>query len=205
MDKRVLNSIFVVAIGLLAIVVILVLYNPAGNQQVEGGKAYIGNSQDECNRIRFVCAEGKEYFADEKGCGCKNSEIDNFEECAAAGNPIMESYPRQCRAGGKTFVEDVEPKVCTADAKECPDGTFVSRDANNNCEFFACPEAGKTFCKIEQRNAQACITLYQPVCGWNDPERIQCIKYPCAQTYSNGCFACSDEKVSYYTEGECPA
>ena len=35
MDKRVLNSVFVVAIGLLAIVVILVLYNPTGNQQTE--------------------------------------------------------------------------------------------------------------------------------------------------------------------------
>lgn len=31
--------------------------------------------------------------------------ITNFEECAAAGNPIMESYPRQCRANNQTFVE----------------------------------------------------------------------------------------------------
>ncbi len=29
--------------------------------------------------------------------------ITSFEECAAAGNPIMESYPEQCVAGGKTF------------------------------------------------------------------------------------------------------
>ncbi len=35
----------------------------------------------------------------------KISEIMNFEECAAAGNPIMESYPRQCRAGDKNFSE----------------------------------------------------------------------------------------------------
>ncbi|PJE50490.1 MAG: hypothetical protein COV29_03725 [Candidatus Yanofskybacteria bacterium CG10_big_fil_rev_8_21_14_0_10_36_16] len=34
--------------------------------------------------------------------------IRNFEECAAAGYPIMESHPRQCREpGGKTFVEDI--------------------------------------------------------------------------------------------------
>ncbi len=33
--------------------------------------------------------------------------ITNFDECAAAGNPIMESYPRQCRAGGETFTEDI--------------------------------------------------------------------------------------------------
>ena len=32
--------------------------------------------------------------------------ITNFEECAAAGNPVMESYPRQCRTkDGRNFVE----------------------------------------------------------------------------------------------------
>lgn len=41
------------------------------------------------------------------GAGCFQSTagIDSFAECAAAGYPIMESYPRQCRAGGKTYVE----------------------------------------------------------------------------------------------------
>ena len=34
-------------------------------------------------------------------------EITNFDECAAAGNPIMESYPEQCAANGKTFVKDI--------------------------------------------------------------------------------------------------
>ena len=33
--------------------------------------------------------------------------ITNFEECSAAGYPIMESYPRQCRANGQTFTEDI--------------------------------------------------------------------------------------------------
>src|SRR3989344_8105207 len=35
------------------------------------------------------------------------SSVTNFEECVAAGNPVMESYPRQCRsADGKLFVEN---------------------------------------------------------------------------------------------------
>ena len=33
--------------------------------------------------------------------------IDIFKECIDAGYPAMESYPRQCRAGDKTFVEDI--------------------------------------------------------------------------------------------------
>ena len=36
----------------------------------------------------------------------KPVSVNNFEECAAAGYPVMESYPRQCSApGGKVFVE----------------------------------------------------------------------------------------------------
>ncbi len=39
------------------------------------------------------------------------SLINSFEECIAAGNPAMESYPRQCRtADGKHFVEIIPGK-----------------------------------------------------------------------------------------------
>jgi hypothetical protein len=40
--------------------------------------------------------------------GCQSieqKEITNFEECIAAGNPVMESYPRQCSVNGRTFTE----------------------------------------------------------------------------------------------------
>lgn len=33
--------------------------------------------------------------------------VASFEECVAQGNPVMESYPRQCRAGGRSFREDI--------------------------------------------------------------------------------------------------
>lgn len=46
---------------------------------------------------------GAFYARDAKG-------ISNFEECAAAGFPIMESFPRQCSAEGKTFVETIAPQ-----------------------------------------------------------------------------------------------
>jgi len=29
--------------------------------------------------------------------------------------------------------------ICAADTRECPDGSFVGRDAANNCDFFLCP------------------------------------------------------------------
>jgi hypothetical protein len=37
----------------------------------------------------------------------RNPVAASFEECVALGNPVMESYPRQCRANGQTFVEKV--------------------------------------------------------------------------------------------------
>lgn len=38
----------------------------------------------------------------------KKQKITNFEECLAAGNPAMESYPRQCKTKeGEAFVEKI--------------------------------------------------------------------------------------------------
>jgi len=37
------------------------------------------------------------------------NEINSFEGCVTAGNPVMESYPRQCRTvDGQTFVEEIQ-------------------------------------------------------------------------------------------------
>ena len=104
-----------------------------------------------------------------------------------------------------------QPIACAADAKICQDGTTVGR-TGQNCEFSPCPnistsnqnESSNHYCTAEQRKGEMCIGLYQPVCGWFDPARIQCVKYPCAQTYSNSCFACKNDKVLYWTEGGCP-
>ncbi len=37
----------------------------------------------------------------------QTTEISSFEDCITAGNPVMESYPRQCRSNGQGFVEDI--------------------------------------------------------------------------------------------------
>jgi len=52
-------------------------------------------------------------------------EITNFEECIAAGNPAMESYPRQCRAGDRTFTEeiDTQPTLTLEQAVEIAQNT----------------------------------------------------------------------------------
>ena len=60
----------------------------------------------------------------------------------------------------------------------------------------------KNFCPL-YRNESFCTEIYDPVCGWSDPDKIQCIRFPCAQTYANGCYACQDGNVEYWTKGMC--
>ncbi|MDO8603918.1 MAG: Gmad2 immunoglobulin-like domain-containing protein [bacterium] len=40
--------------------------------------------------------------------------VTTFEECVASGAPVMESYPAQCRSGGKTFVENIGNELVKA-------------------------------------------------------------------------------------------
>jgi len=42
------------------------------------------------------------------GCTQQAITINSFEDCANAGYPVMESYPRQCRTpDGRNFVEEI--------------------------------------------------------------------------------------------------
>lgn len=41
--------------------------------------------------------------------------VTNFEECVKAGNPVMESYPRQCRHGDQIFTENIGNELEKAD------------------------------------------------------------------------------------------
>lgn len=54
----------------------------------------------------------------------------------------------------------------------------------------------KIYCKPEQRNADVCIQIYEPVCGFSeDNSQIK--------TFSNSCFSCIDENVLFYVAEEC--
>lgn len=51
----------------------------------------------------------------------KSTAITSFEECVAAGNPVMEIYPEQCTAQGQTFTRSV---IRTADASVSAEGNI---------------------------------------------------------------------------------
>jgi hypothetical protein len=121
-----------------------------------------------------------------------------FEECPTVGEDNED-------------VDD-EDVGCPEDAKICDDGSVVVR-SGENCEFEECPTdgsggtgiSGKHYCQPSERGVDVCIEIYSPVCGWNDPDKIVCVTYPCASSYSNSCFACLNPEILYWTEGDCPS
>jgi hypothetical protein len=69
--------------------------------------------------------------------------ISSFEECVAQGNPVLESYPRQCTADGKTFVEpliggDTDEHGCliAAGYQWCPSQDKCMRMWEEYCEEY---------------------------------------------------------------------
>ena len=58
-------------------------------------------------------------------------------------------------------------------------------------------------CLEEQRGVEACIEIYQPVCG---EVSVECVREPCnavKEEYSNPCYACKNSRVSGYYPREC--
>jgi hypothetical protein len=102
------------------------------------------------------------------------SRITSFEECAAAGNPVMESYPRQCRSqDGQLFVEDISnenpvehPRIMDP---RLGDGCVAA-----GCSGVLCvsPEESDTVTTCEYRAEYACYDNAKcekqtnGKCGW---------------------------------------
>ena len=63
------------------------------------------------------------------------------------------------------------PIACTKEAKICPDGTVVSRDGNNNCEFTPCPEPCEYGSTAE---GGCCNTVAGIVCD----KGLECVDIP---------------------------
>lgn len=79
-------------------------------------------------------------------------DITTFEECVDAGNPVMESYPRQCIANNQTFVEEIEENEVTYCLPEDRDSEIctylyapVCATIEINCTSESCEMAEETF------------------------------------------------------------
>lgn len=53
--------------------------------------------------------------------------------------PAVKGVPTTTTTSTSTTTTTLPPVVCTDDVFQCVDGTVVSRDPDNDCEFFRCP------------------------------------------------------------------
>lgn len=109
----------------------------------------------------------------QEGSKSNGKSITNFEECAEAGYPIMESYPRQCRANDQLFVEKIP-------AQEEPIKT--SGCAVAGCSGQLCVDADKasdivTTCEYRPEYAcykeAACEKQTDGQCGWTQTAQLK--------------------------------
>lgn len=112
--------------------------------------------------------------------------ITNFEECAAAGNAVMESYPRQCRIeDGRLFVEEISNMP---DPNQTSEGITFNGCAVAGCSQQLCVSAEEaptivTTCEFRSEYmcyAEAsCEPQSDGKCGWTQTAELQrCLADP---------------------------
>jgi hypothetical protein len=109
--------------------------------------------------------------------------ISNFQECAAAGNPVMESYPRQCATkDGRTFIEDVAPvesATSTQPTAEC----VTAGCSGQLCVAAADASTIVTTCEFKAEYAcyanATCEKQSDGKCGWTQTTELKsCLANP---------------------------
>jgi hypothetical protein len=95
-----------------------------------------------------------------------NTQVDSFTSCVAAGNPVMESYPRKCSDGVNTYVEVLFENV--DDVSACTREYMpVCGLVDVVCVQAPCNPVQVTFANsCEAQNANATI-LYEGECRDN--------------------------------------
>src|SRR3989338_6030712 len=138
-----------------------------------------------CTKEAKICPDGTAVGRIPPNC--------EFEECPTTNGCNYDSEAK--KYVGKSADE------CSRIKFQCEQNwQYFEDECGCGCQLVQ--EEPKNYCSPEDRKADFCTQIYAPVCGWFDPAQIQCIRYPCAQTFSNTCFACMDEKVLYWTIGE---
>jgi len=82
-----------------------------------------------------------------------NPLITSFEECAEAGFPIMESYPRQCNADGMNFVEDINWREDGISMMREPD---TLEESCFGCGMAMCIDPGPIMQPVQEDDARHC-------------------------------------------------
>ncbi len=119
---------------------------------------------------------------------------------------VPDKNPMCFRENGTKSYIGLNSDVCSRIRFECIAGSeYFSDKCGCGCVLIKGEKKPAIYCTDESRNAEFCTQQYEPVCGWFDPSKVQCVDYPCAVDASNSCTACKNKDVLYYTEDICPS
>ena len=110
--------------------------------------------------------------------------ITTFEECAAAGNPVMESYPRQCKSkDGRVFIEIIADQATSSAGFSPGSGCAIA-----GCSGQMCVSADEASTIITTCDYKAEYTCYKEAlcelqasgkCGWTQTAELkECLAHP---------------------------
>ncbi|MDD1660575.1 MAG: hypothetical protein LUQ62_05150 [Methanomicrobiales archaeon] len=148
-------------------------------------------------------SEGRCIRVWEEACG-EASAIGSFEECVAAGYPVMERYPRQCRVpGGPTFTEVIGGQMTEA---LCTAARGHWNECSSRCQL---ENAGKP--------GVVCTAMCEALCecggiaGFGCPAGYTCRMPPdiadalgyCVAEPGNGTKMTADQALARAKESEC--
>ncbi|MBP9763066.1 hypothetical protein KBD34_05660 [Patescibacteria group bacterium] len=111
----------------------------------------------------------------------------SFEECAAGGHPVMESYPRRCRTpDGQLFVEQVPTVPFPQTATSTPPSKRAC--ATGGCSGQLCIDAEKAANAVSTCEFRAEYACYRTArcerqatgeCGWTQTPALEtCLENP---------------------------
>lgn len=108
-----------------------------------------------------------------------DTRLSGFEECVAAGNPVMESYPRQCRMHGTTYTEHVGnvPQPPNGSASPAKGGCIITGCSSQVCA----DEEVITTCELRPEyqcyGYGVCERQTDGECGWSETDALrECLK-----------------------------
>lgn len=115
------------------------------------------------------------------------SAINSFDDCVEAGNPIMESYPMQCRTpDGHIYVQAIEKTpAAPAHPVQVSPACVVAGCSAQLCIEKAEADAGGGMSTCEYRAEYGCYKnatcerQQNGQCGWTQSDALtQCLKSP---------------------------